>query len=518
MRLPFRGAAIAVILSMAFSGAQAAPFRLEDAASKAVQTNPDVLAKWHQFGASLRERDITLGRYLPTLDVIYGAGREHRDSPIYTPTGERKYNFQTTRLTLRQNLFEGFATQNDSKRLEHASLVRFYEMLDLSENAALEAAKAYIDVWRYRRLVDYAQENYDSHRLIFEKIKERTGEAGSSVSPPVDREVAIGRLALAESNLLTEMANLHDVTARYQRIIGSLPPDELEDPASSSALTRAFPKNRAEGISLSLEQSPALKAAFQNILSAVRNVEVQKSGYYPRVDAYVERAHDLNAGGYTRSYQPDLISGTTDATTAAVTVSWNLFRGFQDYSRQQKAVQEKFVARDVREKVCRDVRQNAAMAYNEKERLSEQVSYLAQHMQSSDQARGAFRDQFYAGRRTLLDVLNTENEYFTARRDYLNGQLDLLIAHAKYQAAAGNLLNTLQLKNLDMDPPSPDTTPEEEMLTTCSADPIYAPKIDKAQRFQAALVKERSARAGAAFAPEVQASAMDAPVGRTGGR
>ncbi|WP_184415267.1 TolC family outer membrane protein [Rhodocyclus tenuis] len=497
----FHTTAIAVLLAATFPSVHAAEFRLEDAAAKAVQTNPEVLNKWHQFGASLRERDVTLGRYLPTLDVVYGVGRETRNSPLFTPPGERSYNIQGSKWQLRQNLFEGFATLNDSKRLEHASLVRFYEMLDLSETAALEASKAYIDVWRYRQLVDFAEENYATHRLLYSKIKER---ADSGVGRKVDFETAAGRLALAESNLLTETANLHDVTARFQRIVGVLPPEELVAPATTTALIRDFPQDRAKGIERSLQSSPALKAAFQNILSAQRNVAVQKAGYYPRVDAYAEQTRDLNSGGYTQNYQPALTTGTTNATTVGVTATWNLFRGFQDYSRQRKAEEEKFSARDLREKVCRDVRQTAAMAFNDKLRLSEQLKYLDQHMLSTDKAREAFRRQFDIGQRTLLDVLDTENEYYTARRNYLNGEQDLLIAHARYQAASGNLLNTLQLKNLDMDPPAPDTTPDDEALTTCPDDPVNIPLVDKEAVFKRALAKDQLVRGQAQAQPAAE--------------
>ena len=142
MRTLIKHSAIALIVASAFSAAHAQTFRLEDAASKAVQTNPEVMNKWHQFKASGYERDVSWGRYLPTLDVLYGTAYERRESPLFDAgnrPGERRYNFQNAKATLRQNLFEGFATMNDTKRLEHASMVRFYEMLDLSETAAFEA-------------------------------------------------------------------------------------------------------------------------------------------------------------------------------------------------------------------------------------------------------------------------------------------------------------------------------------------------------------------------------------------
>lgn len=481
MKPTFKKSVLALLVSSAASVAQAAPVTLNEIASKAVLTNPEVVAKWHEFKAIGFERDTTWGRNLPSLDIMYGTAHQHRQSPLYTPPGsERKYNFQNARVSLRQNLFEGFATINDTKRLEHSTLVRFYEMLDISESAAFEATKAYSDVWRQRQLVEFAEENYVTHRLAYVKVKER---AQSGVGRQVDMETAAGRLALAESNLLTETANLHDVSARYQRIVGELPKGEMEPPPSN--LSKGLPKDRMDSITTGFEKAPRLKAAFENILSAKRNVEVQKSGFYPRVDAYLERVHDLNDAGYT---------GTTNESTAGVTLTWNLFRGNQDKSKKYKATEELNVAKDLREKVCREVRQNLSMSFNDHLRLVEQLQYLDQHQLSIDKVRTAFRNQFDIGQRTLLDVLDSENEYYTARRNYLNAEMDLVIADAKYQAMSGNLLNILNLKNLDMTPPEPETSPDEDMFTTCPAEFGGDMPIDKDAIFNLALEKDKLTR------------------------
>jgi len=122
------------------------------------------------------------------------------------------------------------------------------------------------------------------------------------------------------------------------------------------------------------------------------------------------------------------------------------------------------------------------------------MQYLDQHQLSIDKVREAFRNQFDIGQRTLLDVLDSENEYYTARRDYLNAEMDLVIADAKYQATSGNLLNILNLKNLDMTPPKPETAPDEDMFNTCPAEPVGVPQIDKDAMFNLALDKDRLTR------------------------
>lgn len=444
--------------------AQAAPF--EEAVSTTVLTNPEVLAKWHQFKASVHERDISWGRYLPTLDILYGTAYARKESPLFTnPSGERQYNFQTTRATLKQNLYEGFATQNDTRRLEHASMVRFHEMLDLSETAAFEAIRAYIDVWRFRQLQAFAEESYATHRLIYDKINQR---AQAGTGRRVDLETAAGRLALAESNLVTETSNLHDVSARYQRVVGQKPPAELPAPPVS-LFGKNLPSDHAEAIKRSFETSPQLKAAIENIMSTMRQEDVQKGRYQPRIDAYAEKSHETNLDGYR---------GPTNTTTVGLTATWNLFQGGQDISRARKAAEEKNMAKDTREKVCRDVRQNASMTFNDQKRLTAQLPMLDQHQLSTDKAREAFRRQFDIGQRTLLDVLDTENEYYTARRNYLNGEIDLSIAQAKYLSVSGNLLKTLNLAHLEAMPFNTTPLADEAIGPLCPPEPVakYAPK------------------------------------------
>jgi outer membrane protein, adhesin transport system len=464
---------IAAMLATIFGSAHAVT--LDEAASKAVLTNPDVMAKWHQFKASASERDVSWGRYLPTLDYVFGAGKERRFNSTTAP-GSIKYDTENESLTLRLNLFEGFGTQNDVARLEHAALVRYYELLDVSETAAVEAAKAYIDVYRYRKLVEMAEENYATHRIVYDKINARTK---GGVSRGVDLEMASARLALAESNLLTEASNLHDVDARYQRIVGDQPKGDVDPPPTQ--LVKELPNTRDEAVAQGFEKSPQLKAAVENILSSQRNVAVQRAGYYPRVDAYAASQRDRNLQG---------VAGDTKVDNMGLTLSWNLFRGLQDSSRTEKAVQEASAAKDTRERVCRDLRQNLSMAYNDYLRLTKQLPFLDQHQLSTDKAREALRRQFDIGERTLLDVLDTENEYYTARRNYLNGEMDLAIAQAKYLASSGKLLEVLKLKHLEVELPTPNTALDADAVNQCPAEPALYPEFDKEVVFQRAKAKE----------------------------
>ncbi len=83
------------------------------------------------------------------------------------------------------------------------------------------------------------------------------------------------------------------------------------------------------------------------------------------------------------------------------------------------------------------------IAYNDIRQLTEQLNYRAQHKNSIENAREAYRKQFDIGQRTLLDLLDTENEYFQAKRSHTNAQYDIQAAYARTYAAQGELLNKI---------------------------------------------------------------------------
>ncbi|RBH35393.1 agglutination protein, partial [Pseudomonas sp. MWU13-2860] len=106
---------------------------------------------------------------------------------------------------------------------------------------------------------------------------------------------------------------------------------------------------------------------------------------------------------------------------------------------------------DQTELACRNLRQNLEQSYATLVRYRSQLSPLLQHQLSTEKARNAYRKQFDIGQRTLLDVLDSENELFSARRDYINAQIQLSVAQASVLAYSGALLDALQLKAMDDD-------------------------------------------------------------------
>lgn len=424
---------------------------LADFTQKAVLKNPDVLSRWHTFRAATKEIDVAWGGYLPRLDLTAGSGRESNKTPLVDATS---FNRSSVALTLTQTLYDGFATRDEVRRLNHAQLTRYYELLDASESVALETVRAYLDVLKNRKLFELTEENYVNHRKVFEQIKEKV-KAG--VGRRVDLEQASGRLALSEANLVSDSANVHDVGARFQRVVGELPPAEMPKPTSIGG---QIPPNAAEAhLSVAIEFHPAILAAVENVRSSRYDLDGRRSRYQPKVDLRVSQTDGVNTGG-------DI--GRHSNTVAEVVLNWNLYNGGSDFARTDQFAERLSAAMYQRDKVCRDIRQTLAMAYNELWKLTDQIRFLEQHQLAIEMARGAYLKQFEIGQRTLLDLLDTENELYQAKRAYTNAEFDLIAAYAKTHAGMGNLAKSLGLSRLE-------TANLPELLGTSSDAPESCP-------------------------------------------
>ena len=472
-RFTFSIVAAVVLTSMGLR-AQTLPEPLVQAARKAVASNPEVQARWHGFLAASNERDVARGGYFPQIDLRASIGRETRVTPVQSLG---TYNFSGTQLTLNQMLFDGFFTRNEVKRLGYAKLTRYYELEEASETAALEAVRAYADVVRYRELIDAAKQNYVEHRQVGSLVEERSK---SGVGRGVDLEQAVGRIALAESNLLTELTNLQNVSARYDRIIGEKPPATL--PVLPDKFTiGTMPPSTDVLMRDGLSNSPTLNAAFENARSFKVAIDTRKSAYMPRVDlrAYQNRDRNQSTSG---------TPGRTRTEGAELLLSYNIYRGGADTARERQAVQLHEQARDLQEKACRDVRQTLSIAYSDVKSLNEQLRYLDQHRLSTEKSLQAYRQQFDLGQRTLLDMLNSQNEYFEANRAYINAHYNLILAKARTLSGMGQLVPAMNVNRGDMPALKDAGQDRDGRLDPSELCPFEDAALDSMEKIKAGLV------------------------------
>ena len=352
-------------------------------------------------------------------------------------------------------LYDGFQTSSSVERFEEQKLAAYFELLSSIEDTSLEALRAYLDVTRQRELLELARQNLETHQDVYQQV---SSSAQAGVARAADLEQISGRLSLAESNLVTVASNLHDVKARYLRIVGELPPAEMGEVRLGADL---LPATVAETLTIAYEANPDFRAAHREIEAAQAGVRENRSGYQPRLDLVASYGH--------RSFDDLGFDNSETEGRVGIELNMNLYRGGSDRARVRSAYNQVNVAKDLRDKACVDLRQEIQIAYNDVRNLETQIPVLNNHRLSSARVRTAYKDQFDIGERTLLDLLDAENEYFDASRAYVNALFDRRLAVARVQAGMGHLVTSLGLVRSGL--PTLEELGAEPLTVTASACP-----------------------------------------------
>lgn len=415
-----------------------------------LNSNPEVQTAWDRFLAAMDATDVARGEYLPNVDLSLRGGVGRQD--FIDQSNEVDFTPRGASLTITQMLYDGWATPSQVNLQQEEARARYFDLMAQIETTALEVVTAYQDVRRFRGLVELARKNLQEHQRVLEQIRERV-DAG--VSRAADLDQATARLALAESNLITEQNNLHDVSARFQRVVGLAPPVNLS--SIEDALSFRAPTDIVKALSAANAENPTLLSAVASIHAAKYNVKRNQARHLPRLDLQL-------SGDYGEDIQR--IQGRTSDTSAELVVSWNLFNGLADRAAVSQAVNEVSVASDIRETRCRNVRQTVRIAHNDLARLADQKRFLSVQQQSTDKARAAYLSQFRLGQRSLLDLLDSQNEYFQTSRSVLENQVNLETAQARTLAGMGQLARALTLIKTDV-PPREDWLSEDLGPSLC---------------------------------------------------
>jgi len=448
-----------------------------EAIANALQTNPTVVSAYYEFEAAREAQRAAEGRLYPTVDLDAEYGWEDRQTPVQD-FGE--YEKDSARFSITQLLFDGFKTRDEARALGYEKLAQYYITHEAANDVSLSATIAYLDTVLYQKLVGFAEENYVVHRQIFNKIAERV-EAGRDER--VNFEQATARMALAESNLLTEVTNLHDTRAEFQRVINALPADELPLPYLPQD---TLPKLRDEALANAYQKSPELNRSIEALRSAREALNASRGPMYPRLDLRYRNQQESNINGFRGDYDLEAIE---------LVLTYNLYRGGEDSARRREYSNRYYAALEAQKEACLAVRREVTIAFNDIRVLEQQVRYLSQQLDSQNKTRQAYNDQFDRNQRTLLDLLDSQNEYFDTQRALATAQTKLVVAQATVLGEMGILTDTLDAKGfnadkveeLDLDLSRDD----DENIPLCGGAVVQAIDID-----QQAIFERLNARAG----------------------
>ena len=423
---------LGMVALLSVSGSLSAQTLME-ATSYTIESSPDVAIIKSQYLSRIEQIGISKAGYLPTVDLALGWGWEGTNSPSTRAATSSSDYVELERgeasLTASQLIYDGLRTKHDLQRTRAEAEAHRYQLWSSAENTALDVADAYLSVIQAEETAVLAAENLEAHIDILDGIRKRSEYGLGSAS---DLSQVKGRLARAHSNYLATDNNVLDAKARFYKVIGR----EALGLIKPEAVDQHMPVSYDLALERAGKVHPTLLSAQLDIDAAVAQLKVQDSNFRPDVRLELGGTWNNNLDGGV-GYNNDL--------TAMLRLRYNLFNGKADSYRKKEAYYQLMEASAIRDRSQREVAEGLSLSWNAYQLLERQMEFLESHVIESEATLDAYKKQFKLGRRTLVDMLDAENELFEARRELLTADKDRIMTQFRVLNAMGELLTVLNL-------------------------------------------------------------------------
>lgn len=441
-----------------------------DTVRAAIETNPELEEVRADRRAVDQELRQARARWLPSVDVRAAVGpeRSHNTNtkdPIGGDDSEAMFRSEAE-LRISQLLFDGFETQGEIERQRARVDSAARRVEETAEFLALDAVEAHLEVLRRSRIVELNEQNVAEHERILAKVRRLEREGRGDIADVRQTEA---RLADARANLATARGRLAEAEASYQRLVGVKPENLLLDRAPAARL----PKTAEEAAERASVSNPTVLIAAVDVDVAAAELKKARAGYYPTLSAELAANVADHANG---------VSMTTDQQSALLVLRYNLFRGGADIAREREAFHRLNEARAGLAKTRRQAEEQARVAFSALETAKARTRALRSKAEAQRRTRDAYASQFEIGQRSLLDLLDAENELFLARVALTTAEFTERFAAYRLLAVTGDLLATLDVapprETLDIERrPEDEPTPERiKEKSEPLVDPTMSPR------------------------------------------
>jgi outer membrane protein len=420
MRPVIRKAAFATAAAALLAGTASAD-TLRDALVSTYQTNPTIMAQRE----NLRSTDATVA-------IARAAGRPQVSGTAgvnqdLTRTGGGNGRNFSAGVDVSYPLFNGGSVRNSVRAAETRVEAGQATLRAVEGDVFTEAVAAYMDVIRDRSIVELNQNQVQVLTTNLQATNDRF-EIGDLTRTDVAQSEA--RLQLARSSLATAQARLAGSEENYRRVIGHRP-DQLAPPPPLPPL----PGSAEEAVKIALASNPDLISITRSARAAGLDVNVARAGRLPTVSAIGSGRYTNYLGTADDQFAPGAPDSTT-STGAGVQARIPIFQGGLPAARTRQAqaiegqILEQVVATE------RSVVANTRSAFASYQAANRAIASNLTAGQANELALEGARAEQRVGTRTVLDVLNAEQEL-------LNAQVALVTAKRDAYVAGFQLLNAM---------------------------------------------------------------------------
>ncbi|WP_229855109.1 TolC family outer membrane protein [Candidatus Sulfurimonas marisnigri] len=398
---------------------------LKMSVSEVLGTNPVILERLKNYNATKEDITIAESGYYPKLDLSIGIGKEKGERAGGT---DFDYSVYQNSLSYTQNLFKGFETTYQVQEHENRTIAAAYSYLEKVNDTSFKMIDTYLQVMRNKELLDNAQANIDINAEILNKVQ-KLYDSGLTTLSEVNKIEA--SLSLAKSNYSVQENTLLDVKFQLQRVLGrNLKHEDMSRPQ----LVVILPKSIEDATLVAMENNPSLLVSKYNVKLAQATYHKSKAPFYPSLDIEVSKTMTKNLSG---------VEGKYDNLRAMAYLKYNFFNGFADKATLQQSVSTIHKEVQIKNTLRREVIEGISLSWAANEKLTDQLGHLQNYKKFSQKTLSLYSKEYDLGRRSLLDLLSSQNDFIASKAQIINTEYSMLFAKYRILDAMGMLVSTV---------------------------------------------------------------------------
>jgi len=394
---------------------------LEQALASAYTTNPTLLAG----RAFLRSVDEGVPQALSGWRPSLSAGAETGVSDVESSTATSRHQVRHPHLgslSVSQSLYAGGQTTAAIRQAENTVVAQRAVLRGVEQTVLLNAVNAYSNVYRAEALLSL---NVHNEQVLTRQLEATRDRFNVGEITRTDVHQAEARLARATANRIQAEGDLAASRAAYRNVIGKFP-EKLDAPTAVTSL----PGNVEDAVRFALDQNPDVISAEYSERAAQDGIAGVRGKLLPSIDLTGSASRSLNSlGNSTR----------IDTLSAKVTLSIPLYQSGSVYSQLRQARQTASQQRRLLEQARRNATDTATQAWEGLQTSRAQIESFRAQITAAEVALEGVQREAAVGSRTVLDVLNAEQELLDAKVSLVSAKRDEVVARFNLKSAIGEL-------------------------------------------------------------------------------
>lgn len=395
---------------------------LEDALAMAYGENPTLRAERAKLRATDELVPQALSGWRPTVQLNAEVGKQGIESQSAFFSSADNRTPATYSVALSQPLFRGGRTVSSTESAENLVLAGRADLTDTEQRVLLDAVTVYMDVLRDQSVLEL---NLNNERVLARHLDATRDRFEVGEVTRTDVSQAEARYSQAQAERVAAEGRLVSTRSSYQKIIGVMPGTLIWP-----ALTPGLPPAEEDARAAARVQHPSVQAARYREMAAERDVWTATGALLPELS--LEGSLERNEDRSTRD-------SVSEAATISALLTVPLYQAGAEYAKVREAKEVAGQRRIEVDAAEREIVEEVVAAWEALQTGQAQITAFSDQVAAAEIALDGVEQEQLVGLRTVLDVLDAEQELFQARVNLVQARRDAIVSSYRLKSAVGEL-------------------------------------------------------------------------------